>query len=97
MGQVWPVKLRYTAQALREIDSAISYIGQRSPDGARNVAKRFQEILTFLEERPYAGVATGKKNTRRFFLKPYPYIVYYRIHTDEVIIQRFRHTSRKGR
>lgn len=49
----------------------------------------------FLSEQPFAGSSTPRKNTRRFFLKPYPYTVYYRVGADEIIIQRFRHASRK--
>jgi plasmid stabilization system protein ParE len=90
------VKLRYTKTALREIDSAISHISSQSPQGAQNVAARFREILTLLEDQPFSGVSTGRKNGRRFSLKPYPYIVYYRVETDEILIQRFRHTSRKN-
>lgn len=95
MGKVRPVKLRYTTRALREIDEAISYIDSHSPQGADNVAARIRGALTFLSEQPFAGSATPRKNTRRFFLKPYPYTVYYRVGVDEIIIQRFRHTSRK--
>jgi plasmid stabilization system protein ParE len=90
------VKLRYTTRALREIDEAISYIGNHSPQGADNVAARIREALTFLSEQPFAGGVTSRKNTRRFFLKHYPYTVYYRVGADEIIIQRFRHTSRKS-
>ncbi|MFB9952649.1 type II toxin-antitoxin system RelE/ParE family toxin [Rhizobium puerariae] len=60
------------------------------------MAVRFRKILAFLRERPHAGAATGRRNTRRFFRKPYPYVIYYRIGADEIIVQRFRHTPRKG-
>lgn len=89
------MKLRYTAKALHEIDEAISYIGDHSPQGADNVAARIRGALTFLSEQPFAGSITPR-NTRRFFLKPYPYTVYYRVGVDEIVIQRFRHTSRKS-
>jgi plasmid stabilization system protein ParE len=88
--------LRYTTRALREIDEAISYISNHSPQGADNVAARIHEVLLFLQEQLFAGIAIPRKNTRRFFLKPYPYTVYYRVGPSEIIIQRFRHTSRKS-
>jgi plasmid stabilization system protein ParE len=89
------VRLRYTPNALRDIDRAISYIDHQSPQGARNVAQRFHGILAFLQEHPDAGVSTGFKGTRRFFLKPYPYVVYFRVGKDELVILRLLHTSRK--
>lgn len=91
------MRLRYTPRALREIERAISYISERSPQGAQNVAERFNDILKFLQEQPLAGTSNHHKGTRRLFLKPYPYMVYYHVIGDEIVILRFRHTSRKSR
>lgn len=90
------MKLRYTARALREIDEAIRYIGGASPQGAQSVARRIHDILMLLLDQPYAGAATKQKHTRRFVLKPYPYSIFYRVREDEIMILRFRHTSRKS-
>lgn len=95
MGQARPVKLRYTSRALWEIDAAIGYLRQRSPSGADNVALRIHQIIGLLTERPLAGAATTRKLTRRFVVNPYPYCIFYRVHKDEIIILRFRHTARK--
>jgi addiction module RelE/StbE family toxin len=89
------VKLRYTPRSLREIDRAISYISEQSPQGAENVARRFHGLLYLLTQHPFSGVSIGFRGTRRLFLKPYPYMVYYRVNQDEIVILRFRHTSRK--
>ncbi|WP_205909109.1 type II toxin-antitoxin system RelE/ParE family toxin [Neorhizobium lilium] len=89
------MKLRYTPRALREVKRAISYIGERSPEGARSVAERLNGILIFLQEHPFAGTSNSYKGTRHFFMKPYPYVVHYQVVGAEVVILRFRHTSRK--
>ncbi|WJH40177.1 type II toxin-antitoxin system RelE/ParE family toxin [Aliirhizobium terrae] len=89
------MRLRYTPSALREIDNAIAYIGARSPQGAQHVASRFYKIIELLRQQPEAGAIHRKPNTRRLFLTPYPYAIYYRVSQDEIIILRFRHTSRR--
>jgi toxin ParE1/3/4 len=89
------VKLRYTRNALREIDNAIAYIGARSPQGASHVAARFYKIIELLRDQPEAGAIHSRPDTRRLFLTPYPYVIYYRVSQQEIIILRFRHTSRR--
>ena len=79
----------------REIERAIDYIGEHSPQGARNVAERFYSILLLLQDQPFAGPSNRYKSTRRLFLRPYPYLVHYKVTEAEIIILRFRHTSRK--
>lgn len=39
------MKLRYTKTALRQIELALSYIGDRSPQGATRVAQRIEAVL----------------------------------------------------
>ena len=90
------MKLSYTPKALREIDNAIAYIGARSPQGAKHVALRFYKLLELLRQQPQAGAVHGRRNTRRLFLTPYPYVIYYRVSQEEIIILRFRHTSRRS-
>lgn len=48
-----------------------------------------------VQEHPHAAQATSRANTRRVVLAPYPYVLFYRVAADEVIITRFRHTARK--
>ena len=42
-----------------------------------------------------AGQATERFGQRRLIVSPYPYVVFYRVRDDEVIIQRIRHTARR--
>lgn len=91
------MNLSYTLHALKQIDEAISYIEQRSPTGANNVAARFHEVISFLLEQPMAGIATSEKHVRRFAATPYPYCIFYRATKTELVIIRVRHTSRRSK
>jgi toxin ParE1/3/4 len=50
-----------------------------------------------LLDHPKAGQATSRQGVRRVVLTPYPYVIFYRVTAAEIVVMRFRHTSRKPR
>lgn len=84
-----------TATALRQLDDLLTYIEERSPQGAASVKARLQRRFAMLAEHPLIGSATDRPGVRRVLAKPYPYAVFYRVTGDRVIVQRIRHTSRR--
>jgi plasmid stabilization system protein ParE len=89
------VKLRYQKRALRQIDSALSYIYAHSPQGAAHIEARLRAITSLLLVQSFVGRKTSISRVRRVYLTPYPYFIDYYLGEDEIVIQRFRHTSRK--
>jgi toxin ParE1/3/4 len=57
--------------------------------------QRIQTLFLLLAQHPYAGQATDLPGVRRLTLSPFPYLIFYRVMDDEVIVQRMRHTSRR--
>jgi toxin ParE1/3/4 len=57
--------------------------------------ERIQILFRLLVQHPYAGQATDLSGVRRLTVSPYPYLIFYRVTDDEVIVQRVRHTSRR--
>jgi len=49
------LKLRYTPKALAELDDILTYIVERSPQGARSVQARIQAITAVLVQHPLSG------------------------------------------
>jgi addiction module RelE/StbE family toxin len=90
------VKLRYTARALRELNSALKYIGEASPQGADKVRTRMKAVSELLTRHPFIGANTDKPGVRRIHASPYPYAVLYRVRGEEVIIVSVRHGARSG-
>lgn len=88
------MKLRYTPKALAELDEILTYIAERSPQGARNVQARIQAITTLLQEHPLSGQLTSESGLRRIVTPPYPYLVFYEVTADEVVIIGIRHGAR---
>ncbi len=89
------MKLRYTDRAARQIDAALHYIAERSPRGAALIQERILAMEILLQNHPYAGRATSRPDARRIALTPYPYLVDYLLGGEEIIIMRFRHSSRR--
>jgi toxin ParE1/3/4 len=88
------VKLRFTKRAVRQIGNIIDTIAQESPEGARRVRERMQSITTLLIEHPHIGQQTDVAGVRRMLVSPYPYLVFYRVTEDAVIVQGVRHAAR---
>jgi plasmid stabilization system protein ParE len=59
------------------------------------VKARIKDIIDLLEFQTEAGQATNRPGQRRMVVSPYPYMIFYRICDDSVIIQRIRHTARR--
>ena len=89
------MKVRFTARALVQIRTALDYVAQRSPQGAAAISDRVSEIAALLEFHPQAGYPTNRAGVRRLLTVPYTYLLDYRLTVDEVIVMRFRHTSRR--
>jgi plasmid stabilization system protein ParE len=88
------LRIRFSTAALRQIDKALAYIAERSPAGATKIEARLSTILMLLRLQPQAGLKTRLPRIRRIFLTPYPYLLDYDLGDDEIVILRFRHTSR---
>lgn len=89
------MKLRYTRTALLQIDKALNYVRQRSPQAAARINERIVVAVNLVLDHPKAGQATNHPGVRRIVLKPYPYVIFYRVAETEIIVLRFRHTARK--
>jgi toxin ParE1/3/4 len=90
------VKLRYTLAALAELDEILAYIQERSPKGAHKVQARIQGVINLLLQYPHSGQPTSKRQVRRVVASPYPYLIFYQVADDEIIIHAIRHGSRQS-
>lgn len=86
--------LRFTKTALRQIDAALSYIAERSPQGYDSVRKQLSISLALVQQQPNIGAPTNRPGTRRLALSRYPYVIFYRVIGEDVVITRVRHTAR---
>jgi toxin ParE1/3/4 len=90
------MKVVFSKLALGQLDEILSYIAQRSPQGAKRVEARFRRVVELIAEHPEtAQEMIGRPGVRRAPLIRYPYLIYYTIDAGEVTILRIRHAARR--
>jgi plasmid stabilization system protein ParE len=89
------VKLRYTPAAIAELAEVLDYIAERSPRAARSIHARVQAISHLILQHPRAGQPQHRGRLRRIVVYPYPYLIFYQIVDDEIVIHGVRHAARK--
>ena len=88
------MKIHYTTPALADLISILDYIAEHSPQGAKRVQARLRAVIALLESHPRIGVRTDDPSIRRFTTLPYPYLVFYEIAENEIIVHAVRHAAR---
>ena len=94
MGEAWLVRLRYTRQALADLERLLDDIAVQSPQGAKRVQARLKAVIDLLPRHPHIGQVTSRAGMRRLVASPYPYLVFYRADGDEIVIHAVRHGAR---
>lgn len=84
----------FSRLALAELDEILTYLGQRSPSGAKHVEARILRALAHIGDHPFAAEGlTGRPDVRRLPLSPYPYVIYYEVADD--MINGLAHSARR--
>jgi toxin ParE1/3/4 len=89
------VRLRYTRQALADLEVARSYIAERNPQAAAAMAVRVREAiagLSLFSERGRKGRVEG---TRELVIPGTPFLVAYRVRPDQIEILAILHGARR--
>ena len=87
--------LRFTPQALAELDAILDFVAERSPSGAGRVQQRIQTLIDLLPAFPNSGQQTNVGHLRRLVVTPFPYVIFYRATADDIVIVSLRHTARE--
>jgi toxin ParE1/3/4 len=88
------MRLRYTPPALADLDAILDYVAACSPQGATRIQARIQAVTNLLLSYPRLGVRTEDPTIRRINTSPYPYLIFYEVTEDEIIIHAVRHGAR---
>ena len=88
------MKVRYTLPALADLDEILDYLAPHSPRGAARVQGRIKTFVDLLPSHPFIGGRTDDPTIRRLVVTPHPYLVFYEVGDDEIIIHNIRHSAR---
>jgi len=90
------MRIRYTSTALSEIDEIFSYLAERSFSGAVAVRERVERSIGGLALVPEMAQLTDEPGVRRLPVRSYPYVIFYAIEGEEVVILHVRHGARQS-
>jgi toxin ParE1/3/4 len=85
----------YAPRALRDLESVAAYLVERNPAGAINVLGAIKSSIDTLSFFPQIGRLVDNAGHRRVPVLRYPYLIFYRVAGDELLILHIRHTSRR--
>jgi toxin ParE1/3/4 len=88
------MRLRYTQPASSISKPFFDYIARHAPQSATRVHARIDTVINLLLSHPRIGTWTGDAAIRRINASPYPYLVFYEIEDDGIVIHAVRHAAR---
>ena len=88
------MKLRFTRPALADLENILDYVLERSPQAARRIHSRIHAMLDLIAQQPRIGVQTDDPALRRAVTVPYPYLIFYEVAEQEIIVYAVRHGAR---
>lgn len=91
------MRLRYTRPSLAALISILDGIVAESPQGAQRVRARIRSVIELLLAYPLIGVRTDEEGIRRVTTIPYPYVIFYEVRGDEIVIHAVRHGAQRPR
>ncbi len=89
------MKLRYTRQALADLDEARGYIAERNPRAASATVARIRQSIDGLRMFPERGREGRIEGTRELVVPDTPFVVAYRIARRHVEVLAIFHGARR--
>jgi toxin ParE1/3/4 len=89
------MKLRVTETAFAELNDIADYIARDNPTAAKAVVARIEEVFERIKDFPEIARVADASGIRIFPVRPFPYLVFYIIEQDEIIIRNVRHGARR--
>ena len=90
-----PLPVQYAEIVFSEIESIIDYISQDNPPAARKVLIAIEDEIERLSYFPRSGRKTDEEGVMARTLSRYPYIVFYKIDGDLLVILHVLHGARR--
>ncbi len=89
--------LRYSRRALAQITEILETIPEDAPRVRQAFSRRLETLASLLARQPAIGRRTDLTGVRVFAVRPYPYLLFYRIDPNDsgITVLRIRHMARK--
>ncbi len=89
------MKLRWVRPALEDLREIDNYISADNPDAAKRALSRIRAHSRLLVDQPHLGRPGRVPGTRELIVSKTPFILPYRVMSDEIQILRVIHGARR--
>jgi toxin ParE1/3/4 len=90
------MKVRYRPRAVADLVGIADYLSERSPAGVRAVEARIRATVELLRQFPGSGRMLEQRSQVRVMpLVRYPYLIFYAVAEEELVILHIRHGARE--
>ncbi len=89
------MRVRYTPRAFSDLDAIRTYIAQHNPAASGRVVALIEKIVFRLGNFPESGQRSDEFDVRVIYSTRYPYRIYYRVASGEILILHIRHAARR--
>lgn len=89
------MKLRYTPKAAQSLETVFAYIARDDPEAAARTIRRIRRAIDRLAIFPESGRPGPQPSIRQLVVHRLPYIVFYKIHADAVVILGVYHGAQQ--
>jgi toxin ParE1/3/4 len=89
------MRVRFTETALAELGDIFSYIARHNRLAAARTVARVEESAARLARFPKMGTPKYKPGVQMIPLRRYPFLIFYTVESDEVLVLSVRHAARK--
>ncbi len=87
------MRVRYSPRAAEDLENIRRYIGTKNRSAAWVVASFIRQAIARLVRWPHSARATNVPGVRRLVVTNYPYVVYYQVAGDEVVVLTILHSA----
>ncbi|MBI5470669.1 type II toxin-antitoxin system RelE/ParE family toxin [Candidatus Kaiserbacteria bacterium] len=88
------LKTRLSPRAVRDLTDIRNYLIKESPQGAESVRRAIERCVTAIGEFPGYGLETSNERVRVMPVSSYPYLVYFTVEKETIVVVHVRHSSR---
>jgi plasmid stabilization system protein ParE len=89
------MRVRYTPRTFSDIEIVCTYIAHHNLVAAGRVVALIEKIVARLADFPESGQLSDELDARMVFSTRYPYRVYYRVVSGEIVILHIKHVARR--
>jgi len=89
------MKIIWTSLALSDLDQAYNYIAASNPGAAADTISRIEKAIAGLIQYPEMGRVGRVAGTRELIIPRIPFIVPYRVQSEQVEILAVIHAARR--